>query len=873
MSHQETDKPLIDSDVQSPAAQFFREEAVSLLGLSRGEDVGKELTFKTAEVFPSLPQGKPADEHQMRAYWRGVRNFFRSGNGSADALKGHYPLLLAPYRDRVSWPGHFPLWLAGRQTPEGSTEAPYLPFVDLIGKSIRQFAPQEGAARILKDNLTRLERIIRSKLTFADVAYEAIPVLEESLQELKNELNISGPEGESLEQDTRRLLGAMPRGGKLVAGGAQTPFHLLASFLETHRQKERAALQVEITGLIARLKEMLAVEKEKSPEAQSSDHLQDALDFAGNFLNFEELSSVLPASGSDAMPEERLKRIEKILETLHSANQELLERPASLLIDPAIDNPDWRQDFPQGAIFTAKPEQLCRQVTALYDERMGAYARIFAAIRLAKLEIGGHYRAELHGDFFAHFDWRSFNDQELALCPPILLVADESALLHRELDDFSRLLASDRLIKLYVLKRTVHPESRDPEETLSEGVTPKRELSALAIAHRNVCVVQTTIVDPLFLLGGLQEGLAASSPVLFYIFAPSGPTDTLYLRSSAAVEGRFFPSLLYNSERGPRWGSRFNISQNPQVETDWPRHSMKVKEKDQTREWQAPFTLVDFLAANASFASYFQVVPPEYWQDSFIPLADYLQLDPDAAFDHVPFIWLLDEQGRLQKAAVSWPLVLSCREKLDHWRYLQENAGVHSYHVEKATEKLRLEIEEKFEREKAALQERHRKELEKTVETAARSAMERLAATLLDMDADLDLIGAVPAATKIAPAKDKEKAKVEQPAPQAAAKPAEPEKSKQKPETKKPEEELASEEAWIDTPLCTSCNECINLNKKIFAYDENKQAFVADPKGGPFVDIVKAAENCPVRIIHPGTPQDPNEPGLDELIKRAAPFN
>lgn len=873
MSHQETDKHLIDRDVQSPATQFFREEAVSLLGLSGDKDAGEELTFKHAEALPSLPQSEPADEQKMRAYWRELRNFFRSGNNSADALKGRYPLLLAPYRDRVSWPGHFPLWLAGRQTPEGSTGAPYLPFMDLIGKGIRQFAPQEGAARILKDNLNRLERIIRSKLSFADVAYEALPVLEESLLELKNELNISGPEGESLEQDIRRLLGAVPRGGKLAAGGPQTPFHLLASFLETHRQKERATLQAEIATLIARLKEMLAVEKEKSPEARSSDHLHDALDFAGNFLNFEELSSVLPAGGSDAMPEERLKRIEKILETLHGAGKELLERPASLLIDPAVDAPDWRQDFPPDTIFTAKPAQLCRQVTALYDERMAAYARIFAAIRLAKLEIDGHYRVELHGDFFAHFDWRSFNDRELALCPPVFLVADESVLLHRELDDFSRLLASDRLIKLYVLKRTVHPESRDPEETLSEGVTPKRELSALAIAHRNVCVVQTTIVAPLFLLEGLQEGLAASSPVLFYVFAPDADAGALYLRASAAVESRFFPSLLYNSERGPRWGSRFIISQNPQMETDWPEHAITVKEGKQPSEWRLTFTLVDFLAANASFAAYFQVVPPEYWQDSFLPLADYLELDPAAAFDHVPFIWLLDEQERLQKAAVSWPLVLSCREKLDHWRYLQENAGVHSYHVEKATEKLRREIEEQFEREKASLLKSHRKELENTAETAARSAMERLAATLLEMDADLDLIDDAPAATKIAPAKDKEKAKVATPAPQPSAKRTETEKPKQEPETKKTEEEPAPEEVWIDTPLCTSCNECINLNKKIFAYDENKQAFVADPKGGPFADIVKAAENCPVRIIHPGTPQDPNEPGLEEWIKRAAPFN
>jgi len=37
-------------------------------------------------------------------------------------------------------------------------------------------------------------------------------------------------------------------------------------------------------------------------------------------------------------------------------------------------------------------------------------------------------------------------------------------------------------------------------------------------------------------------------------------------------------------------------------------------------------------------------------------------------------------------------------------------------------------------------------------------------------------------------------------------------------------------------------------------------------------ELVEAAENCQVAIIHPGKPKNPNEPGLDELLKRAEPF-
>ena len=40
-----------------------------------------------------------------------------------------------------------------------------------------------------------------------------------------------------------------------------------------------------------------------------------------------------------------------------------------------------------------------------------------------------------------------------------------------------------------------------------------------------------------------------------------------------------------------------------------------------------------------------------------------------------------------------------------------------------------------------------------------------------------------------------------------------------------------------------------------------------------FKELVLAAERCPVSIIHPGTPLNPKEKGLEKLIARAAPFN
>jgi len=82
----------------------------------------------------------------------------------------------------------------------------------------------------------------------------------------------------------------------------------------------------------------------------------------------------------------------------------------------------------------------------------------------------------------------------------------------------------------------------------------------------------------------------------------------------------------------------------------------------------------------------------------------------------------------------------------------------------------------------------------------------------------------------------------------------------------------ASDAAYIETPRCTTCEECVKINSRMFVYDANKQAYIADPKAGSYRELVEAAEACQVSIIHPGKPLDPTEPGLAELVERAKPF-
>ena len=78
---------------------------------------------------------------------------------------------------------------------------------------------------------------------------------------------------------------------------------------------------------------------------------------------------------------------------------------------------------------------------------------------------------------------------------------------------------------------------------------------------------------------------------------------------------------------------------------------------------------------------------------------------------------------------------------------------------------------------------------------------------------------------------------------------------------------------WLDTQECTACDECTNLNSAIFAYNEGKKAVIADPLGGPYKDLVKAAGKCTAQVIHPGLPADRSAADIDKWIARGEKYN
>ena len=209
-----------------------------------------------------------------------------------------------------------------------------------------------------------------------------------------------------------------------------------------------------------------------------------------------------------------------------------------------------------------------------------------------------------------------------------------------------------------------------------------------------------------------------------------------------------------------------------------------------------------------------------------VPACEFLAPEPKGLSDKVPCLLMVDPNDVLQKVIVDDKLVREARRCAEMWHSLQELGGIHNSYA------ARLVAQER-----------------KVWEAQSQPAPEPRG----NGHAPASVVPASVAPTSVTPA-----APAAPIAPAAAPAPAEPEKS--------------SDDPYIETPRCTTCNECTGINDKMFVYDGNKQAFIANPDAGTYRQLVEAAESCQVSIIHPGKPRNPSEAGLDELLKRAELF-
>jgi pyruvate-ferredoxin/flavodoxin oxidoreductase len=481
----------------------------------------------------------------------------------------------------------------------------------------------------------------------------------------------------------------------------------------------------------------------------------------------------------------------------------------------------------------------------VFEGHMARMAEGFKAIRMAELELAGSYRPAEHDEFLTYFDWRQFSDEEWELCPPVVAVGGDGAMYDIGYQNLSRLMASGKPIKVLVVDTQVYSNTGGQACTsgflgqisdmaqfgkrIQGKQEARKEIGLIGMAHRTSYVLQSTIAHPSHMIEGFINGLKARRPALFNLYSSCQPEhgigdDMSAQQAKLAVESRAYPLFRYDPDAGKTPEECFDLEGNPAPDRDWPSYKLRYKQGGREKELEIPLTFADFAITEVRFRKHFRMAPPDTWNEKMVPLAEFLGMEADEREDRFPFVWSVDRKQQLTRLLVDRTMVESCEERRDFWTLLRALAGV------------------------------GRKELSRE-EVAAEVRQEvvgRIASGLMQLAG-----GAGEAVAALAgPAPGSGSAAGGAPASAAPAAGAD-----------------GYMAPWIDSAECTACDECVHLNPTIFAYGDDGKATIRDPLGGPYSDLVKAAERCTARVIHPGLPKARSGKDAAKWIARGEKYN
>ncbi len=847
--------------------------------------------MSSAPPLPTLHTTQP-DAGSEAATLRTLHHF-HLGDPSVDretlTIDSEYlPALLSPFRDVSKIRYDYPLILFSRHSPYCDQHAQ--PLSSFLKEHLDSFAPSENSARILKDNLDRLEYAIRRQLSGLQGPQPLLPIMQQASLELAAHLSLSEENSATLQHDLEQMAEGIQQQDQLLPYDRYTTIHLMIHLVHGRSEARWDQFEQRLQKLNRQLNRLIDIERHK--QGGGAESTGRSIGSGASHFNTDRLSSLISkTSGTVAMSEQRRNRIEKASTTING----FVRSPIQVRFIHGGDfNGPW--DEHPDHFETIVDRDPCSKATTLFDQQACELAELFAACRIARLEIDNHYDPVVHDPWFENFGWEAFSEEELLLVPAIVALESSVRLASEGMSSLSRLLNSGRPIQ--VLSRV----KGHSNPAAAEGDSPFRdfrlELGYLATAHRQCYVSQTSAARYRHLMQGFLEATeipragihlintGIQDEIIYQETDPhlvdnKIPQSTLspssggihlvtkarkqflmdpWMVSGAALEGRVHPFFRINPSRGDTFAERMDFSINPQAHQDWAIHPFSYRDdQGEMVHTELPFTFADYALLIPQLRNHFRQIPGDFESDKLTPIADYLNQSNSDAFSLVPFVWAVNGENELHKVVVSRELVLACKDRLNYWHTLQELSGVRNPHAEEAANEATLAMEAKSNSEIAALKAAHEAEIAELQHNASAEVMGKLAQVLMGMELSQGIstpaTTAAPAAAEIA---DEEPEPVEEtPAEEIAP---------------EPEVEM-TEDPWIESMLCTTCNDCLTINPQMFVYNEDKQAYITDPGLGTYAQLVEAAEICPSRCIHPGVPLNPNEPDLEELIERAAPFN
>jgi ferredoxin len=598
--------------------------------------------------------------------------------------------------------------------------------------------------------------------------------------------------------------------GRVIDCDVETPARFLVHAWKTIHAGKAKAFRKRVDGLILKLSDILKADFIKSDKARSPEILKSAVgDTFETDFDFSAMSRVLVEGSHGDMLSD--ERRQRVEAVLMVLQSQRFFGPGRAS-GPWVDSVE-----PYSFIFND-----CAGAMDAFRDRLPQMVDLIEAIGIAELEIQNKYRPALHDAFFERFNDCDLTDGDLAMFPSYLVCLRDGQSDAAEMVRALEVIASSFPVKVLIQTDDIlgDPSPEPPRSSFGGG---SARLAAMAIGVNNAYVFQGPSSSLCALQDRVLGGLVYDGPALFSIFSGANKNVVRvppYLLAAAAMESRAFPTFTYDPSAGPDWALRFDIGDNPQAEADWPVHMLAFEDDEHQRITETvPFTHADFAISDSRYDRHWVPTSHSKWSDAMVSAGEYLAAENPNGSEIAPYVWTIDSESRIRRTVVDDQIIGAARRCRETWRGLQELGGINNSHARRQLEQARGAWERERNNELEALQARD----------------------------DSQPRAPVSASPEPTPAMD--------------------------PEPVELEAVVSPDDPSIETARCTTCNECTQINNKMFVYDDNKQAYIADPDAGTYRQMVEAAESCQVSIIHPGKPRNPSEPNLDELIARAEPFH
>lgn len=743
---------------------------------------------------------------------------------------------------------------------------------------------------------SRLVRLVAARLDGRGWA-AAGETLAAAVKEFRGQFDVSAAAAEHLDKQIAVLRAGLPKTGRLVGLGPHLPVELYVAVVGRQRARSARAFGEEVRGLVSKIDDQLRLDDLHGPEGSSAEALKASLG-AGVTARLDPAAlagRLNVRRGTQRMAADRRQRLEGARKRLAIWLERTTGPQVELLVGPGVDGV---AELP-GARLEAVQDVL-RTAAARFDAYAADLAEVHKALRTAQAELAGTWEAGSHDEALGRLSWQGLDDATLRQMPAIVAVMPAGRLRGADMGAFFALLRSGRPLHVLALDQGDDGEAA----VLDPG------LGYLAVAQREAVVVQSLAARPAHLAGALDKLAEAVGPALALVAVPRPSKDDerrggLWAEAEALLAGRATPCLQFVPHAGATWADRFDLDGNPSPEDAWPVVEVPGQDgleqgRQEFTSWQPgrvespfeggacgpsnttgspvlatleePFTFAHAAALQPAWRAHLWTLPQDAWNDEQVPLAEWLDAFTRVPPLTVPYLWVQGPGGR-QRAVVTRELAFASRDRLRLWRTLQELAGIRNEHARRAAQAARRQALQEADAALKAMQDEHAREVEEVRATAAGEAMERLARILLDLDTLAVTPGAGSgfgsgAVSGSGPGSTPGSGSGSGAGPGADSG-GQPAGASVGPSAA---DDAGGDEAYIDTPLCTSCNDCTRVNPLLFLYDANKQAYLGDLKTGTYLQLVTAAEKCPARCIHPGAPRPGDETATSDVVARAAKF-